>query len=165
MSCRRISVGLRDHGARSEAQALPNRPRPKVEAPRGGPATIPSRASSPRLTSCKRQAVVDSAHLGGAGHQPLAGCGDDGGDHRQRRTGKYPPGYYSAKAVDELYALGVDPVAPEQTRRPLCHPRPEVAYPTICLGCDGSYRPGGVGNATLCGCKLWSRYSGQDWRR
>ncbi len=40
----------------------------------------------------------------------------------------------------------------------LCHPRPEVAYPAICLpgtGCDGSYRPGGVGSATLCGCKLW----------
>ena len=63
----------------------------------------------------------------------------------------------------------------------LCHPRPEVAYPTTCLpgiGCDGSYRPGGVGNATLCGCKLWSRYSARssragdsgssccgDWRR
>ena len=63
----------------------------------------------------------------------------------------------------------------------LCHPRPEVAYPAICLpgtGCDGSYRPGGVGSATLCGCKLWSRYSARssragdsgssccgDWRR
>ena len=60
-------------------------------------------------------------------------------------------------------------------------PRPEVAYPAICLpgtGCDGSYRPGGVGSATLCGCKLWSRYSARssravdsgssccgDWRR
>ena len=41
-------------------------------------------------------------------------------------------GYYSAKAVDELYALGVDPfVAPEQTRhgRVVPPPRPEVAYP------------------------------------
>ena len=63
----------------------------------------------------------------------------------------------------------------------LCHPRPEVAYPAICLpgtGCDGSYRPGGVGSATLCGYKLWSRYSARssragdsgssccgDWRR
>ena len=63
----------------------------------------------------------------------------------------------------------------------LCHPRPEVAYPAICLpgtGCDGSYRPSGVGSATLCGCKLWSRYSARssragdsassccgDWRR
>ena len=57
-------------------------------------------------------------------------------------------GYYSAKAVDELYDLGVDPfVAPEQTATAgLCHPRPEVAYPAICLpgiGCDGSYRQAG----------------------
>ena len=79
-------------------------------------------------------------------------------------------GYYSAKAVDELYALGVDPfVAPgADPPRPGCaHPRPEVAYPTICLpgiGCDGSYRPGGVGSATLCGCKLWSRYSARSSR-
>ena len=71
---------------------------------------------------------------------------------------------------------GADP-----PRAGLCHPRPEVAYPAICLpgtGCDGSYRPGGVGAATLCGCKLWSRYSARssragdsgssccgDWRR
>ena len=49
----------------------------------------------------------------------------------------------------------------------LCHRRPEVAYPAICLpgtGCDGSYRPGGVGSATLCGCKLWSRYSARSSR-
>ena len=49
----------------------------------------------------------------------------------------------------------------------LCHRRPEVAYPSICLpgtGCDGSYRPGGVGSATLCGCKLWSRYSARSSR-
>ena len=62
-------------------------------------------------------------------------------------------GYYSAKAVNELYALGVDPfVAPEQTRHGrVVPPAPEVAYPAICLpgtGCDGSYRPGGVGSAT-----------------
>ena len=91
--------------------------------------------------------------------------------------------YYSAKAVDELYALGVEPfVAPEQTRHGrVVPPAPEVAYPAICLpgtGCDGSYRPSGVGSATLCGCKLWSRYSARsnragdsgssccgDWRR
>ena len=49
----------------------------------------------------------------------------------------------------------------------LCHPRPEVAYPAICLpgtGSDGSYRPSGVGSATLCGCKLWSRYSARSSR-
>ena len=76
--------------------------------------------------------------------------------------------------VDALSGLFVQVLA-------LCHPRPEVAYPAICLpgtGCDGSYRPGGVGSATLCGCKLWSRYSARssragdsgssccgDWRR
>ena len=71
---------------------------------------------------------------------------------------------------------GADPPRPGcATRAPRC------AYPAICLpgtGCDGSYRPGGVGNATLCGCKLWSRYSARssragdsgssccgDWRR
>ena len=62
------------------------------------------------------------------------GCGDveETIDNVGAR-GKYPPmGYYSAKAVDELYALGVDPVAPEQTRQVwLCHPRPEVAYPGL----------------------------------
>ena len=46
----------------------------------------------------------------------------------------------------------------------LCHPRPEVAYPAICLpgtGCDGSYRAGGVGSATLCGCKTVEPVFGQ----
>ena len=78
-------------------------------------------------------------------------------------------GYYSAKAVDELYALGV--TRSSRRSRPatagLCHRRPEAAYPVICLpgtGCDGSYRPGGVGSATLCGCKLWSRYSARSSR-
>ena len=93
-------------------------------------------------------------------------------------------GYYSAKAVDELYALGVDPVrrAGADPPRPGCATRaPRSHTPATCLpgtGCDGSYRPGGVGSATLCGCKLWSRYSARssragdsgssccgDWRR
>ena len=75
-------------------------------------------------------------------------------------------GYYSAKAVGELCSMLWAWTRSSRRSRPatagLCHPRPEVAYPAICLpgtGCDGSYRPGGVGNATLCGCKLWSRYS------
>ena len=92
-------------------------------------------------------------------------------------------GYYSAKAVDELMLWAW--TRSSRRSRPatagLCHPRPEVAYPAICLpgtGCDGSYRPSGVGSATLCGCKLWSRYSARssragdsgssccgDWRR
>ena len=78
-------------------------------------------------------------------------------------------GYYSAKAVDELYALGVDPfVAPEQTRHGrVVPPAPRGRIPSHLspgTGCDGSYRPGGVGSATLCGCKLWSRYSARSSR-
>ena len=98
-----------------------------------------------------------------------------------RRVGA---GYYSAKAVDELYALGVDPfVAPEQTPpRPGCATRAPRSHtqPSVSQGPDATevYRPGGVGSATLCGCKLWSRYSARssragdsgssccgDWRR
>ena len=58
---------------------------------------------------------------------------------------------------------GADPPRPGCATRA---PRP-IAYPAICLpgtGCDGSYRPGGVGSATLCGCKLWSRYSARSSR-
>ena len=78
-------------------------------------------------------------------------------------------GYYSAKAVDELYALGVDPfVAPEQTRHGrVAPPAPGVAYPAICLpgtGCDGSFRPSVVGNVTPYGCRRWSRYSARSSR-
>ena len=65
-------------------------------------------------------------------------------------------GYYSAKAVDELYALGVDPfVAPEQTRHGrVVPPAPRGRIPNHLSPRDRIYRPGGVGNATLCGCKL-----------
>ena len=88
-------------------------------------------------------------------------------------------GYYSAQAVEGR--LCVDPfVAPEQT----CHGReaPQaVRDPVICLpgiGCAGICGPNGVGNATPCGCKRWSRRSARssraeasgsscfgDWRR
>ena len=93
-------------------------------------------------------------------------------------------GYYSAKAVGELYALGVDPfVAPEQTRHgrvvPPAPPRSHT-QPSVSQGPDATEvtEPSGVGSATLCGCKLWSRYSARssragdsgssccgDWRR
>ena len=78
-------------------------------------------------------------------------------------------GYYSAQAVEGLYGLGVDPfVAPERTRHGrVVRPRPGVAYPVICLpgiGCAGSCRPNGVGSATLCGCKRWSRCSARSSR-
>ena len=58
-------------------------------------------------------------------------------------------GYYSAKAVEELCILGVDPfVAPEKTRHGwVPHRRPVAAYPGISLpetGCGGSCRPNGA---------------------
>ena len=93
-----------------------------------------------------------------------------------RNTGVMPrevsadAGYYSAKAVDELYALGVDAfVAPEQTRhgRVVLRRRPEVAYPVSCppgTGCGASCRPGGVANATRCAWRRWSRSSGRSSR-
>ena len=93
-------------------------------------------------------------------------------------------GYYSAKAVDELYALGVDPfVAPEQTRHGrVVPPAPRGRIPSHLSPRDRMRRKlqtrGGVGSATLCGCNLWSRYSARssragdsgssccgDWRR
>ena len=45
---------------------------------------------------------------------------------------------------------GADPPRPGcATRAPRSHTQPSVSQ-----GRDGSYRPGGVGSATLCGCKL-----------
>ena len=93
-------------------------------------------------------------------------------------------GYYSVQAVEGLYGLCVDPfVAPEQTR----HGReaPAAVRGRIPghlsareIGCAGSCGPNGVGNATPCGCKRWSRCSARssraeasgsscfgDWRR
>ena len=73
-------------------------------------------------------------------------------------------GYYSAKAVGELYALGViDPfVAPEQTRhgRSRCAtraPRSSIPSHLSPRDRDGSYRPSGVGSATAdanCGAGI-----------
>ena len=88
-------------------------------------------------------------------------------------------GYYSAKAVDDLQALGVDPfVAPEQTRHGrVVPPAPRGRIPKG-TGCGGSCGPGGVGNAMPCGWRRWSRSSARsrragasassccgDWRR
>ena len=68
-------------------------------------------------------------------------------------------GYYSAKAVDDLQALGVDPfVAPEQTRHGRVVPPaprgrrippslPQINGPR---GCGGSCGPTSTGSATLC---------------
>ena len=78
-------------------------------------------------------------------------------------------GYYSAKAVDELYALGVDPfVAPEQTRHGrVVPPGPEVAYPSTCppgTGCVGNWRPNGAASVTPCGWRRWSQSSARSSR-
>ena len=102
--------------------------RPNATSPITSPASCPGRVvgTSYRLTSC--QAVVDSAH------QVIvaARATNQSSDKQQAaammqetidNVGAVPrevsadAGYYSAKAVDELSALGVDPfVAPEQTR-------------------------------------------------
>ena len=54
------------------------------------------------------------------------------------------------------------PATAERRRR-----RSVVGYPVICLpgiGCAGSCGPNGVGNATPCGCKRWSRRSARSSR-
>ena len=64
-------------------------------------------------------------------------------------------GYYSAKAVEELCILGVDPfIAPEKTRDCWAppHRRPGAVYPGISLpstGCCVSCRPNEADSATL----------------
>ena len=62
-------------------------------------------------------------------------------------------GYYSAKAVDELYALGVDPfVAPEQTRpRPGCATRAPRSHtqPSVSQGPDATEVTDQAGSAAL----------------
>ena len=63
-------------------------------------------------------------------------------------------GYYSAKAVEELCALGVDPcVAPEKTRHGCAPPpAPRATYPGTSppeTGCAASCGPNGADSATL----------------
>ena len=163
-------------GWKPRRRRLPiHRPRPKVVSTQGCPTTrpsvtspIPSRASVPApggkdfLQAYNCQAVVDSAHqviVAARATNVQTSVNKQQGAAMMEETidnvGAVPrevsadAGYYSAKAVGELYALGVRPlrsVAPEHDppRAGLCHPRPEVAYPAICLpgtGCDGSYRP------------------------
>ena len=93
-------------------------------------------------------------------------------------------GYYSAKAVDELYALGVDAfVAPEQTRHgrvvPPAPPRSHTPS-AVPQGPDAAEVADQAGspNATRCAWRRWSRSSARsrragasassccgDWRR
>ena len=93
-------------------------------------------------------------------------------------------GYYSAKAVGELYALGVDPfVAPEQTRHGrVVPPAPRGAHtqPSVSQGPDATEATDQAGSATLrfadanCGAGIRPDQAGAgdsgssccvDWRR
>ena len=97
---------------------------------------IPSRASSPHLegTSQYKSRVVDSAHQVMVRLRISNRRGDDGGDHRQ--TSVQSPGKFrrcwlllgkgSRRGWASVRRAGADPTA-------VCHPRPEVAYPAICL--------------------------------
>ncbi len=78
-------------------------------------------------------------------------------------------GYYSAKEVEELYTLGVDPfVAPEKTRHGwVPPPAPRGAYPRDCqpgTGCGASCGRNGAGNATPFEWRRWNRYSARSSR-
>ena len=155
---------------------------------------MPAPGGKDFLQAYNCQAVVDSAHqvivAARATNQTSdkPGCGDDGGEPSTtsvQSPGKYPPMLAITRQRQSTSSMLWAWTRSSRRSRPatagLCHPRPEVAYPAICLpgtGCDGSYRPGGVGSATLCGCKLWSRYSARssragdsgssccgDWRR
>ena len=127
-----------------------------------------------------RQAVVDNAH------QVIvaARATNQASDKQQAvamleetisNTGVVPrevsadAGYYSAKAVDGLQGLGVDPcVAPEQTRRGrVPPPAPGDAYPVVCppgTGCGASCRPSEAASVTPCAWRPSSRSSARSSR-
>ena len=123
---------------------------------------MPAPGGKDFLQAYNCQAVVDSAHQvivaaratnQTSDKQQAAAMMEETSVGAVPREVSADAGYYSAKAVDELY-LGVDPfVAPEQTRsRPGCATRAPRSHRAICLpgtGCDGSYRPGGVGSDAL----------------
>ena len=78
-------------------------------------------------------------------------------------------GYYSTKAVDELYALGVDPfVAPEQTRHGrVVPPAPRGRIPSHLLpGTDATEVTDQAGSAALrfADANCWSPYSARSSR-
>ena len=114
---------------------------------------------------------------GGPGHQPAfgqaAGGGHGRGHHSER--GRRPKGssadagYYSAKAVEDLHALGVDPfIAPDQTRHGgAVAPAPRGRIPSACppgTGCGGSCGRNGGGSVTPCAWRRWSRCSARSSR-
>ena len=155
---------------------------------------IPAPGGKDFLQAYNCQAVVDSAHqvivAARATNQTsdkrqAAAMMEETIDNVGAAPGKYPPMLAITRRRQSTSSMLWAWTRSSRRSRPatagLCHPRPEVAYPAICLpgtGCAGSYRPGGVGSATLCGCKLWSRYSARssragdsgssccgDWRR
>ena len=126
------------------------------------------------------QAVVDSAHqvivaaratnLSSDKQQAVAMVEEAVGNlGRVPKEVSADAGYYSAKAVDDLCALGVDPfVAPEKTRHaPSRNRRPGAGYPRDCrpgTGCAASCGPSGGVSATPCGWGRWSRCSARSSR-
>ena len=130
--------------------------------------------------ACNCQAVVDDAHQVIVAAEAI----NQASDKQQAvsmieqvigNVGAVPKevsadaGYYSAKVVDGLSALGVDPfIAPDKTRhgQPI-PPAPGDAYPPISLlriGCGGSCGRSGDGSATACANRRWSRCSGRSSR-
>ena len=155
---------------------------------------IPAPGGKDFLQAYNCQAVVDSAHQvivaaratnQTSDKQQAAAMMEETIDNVGAVPRKYPPMLAITRQRQSTSSMLWASTRSSRRSRPatagLCHPRPGGAYPTICLpgtGCDGSYRPSGVGSATLCGCKLWSRYSARssragdsgssccgDWRR
>ena len=113
-------------------------------------------ARATNATSDKQQAVVMVGEaIGNVGTVPREVSAD--------------AGYYSAKAVDELYDLGVDPfVAPEKTRHGwVPPPAPRGRIPRDCrsgTGCGASCVRKGAGSATPSGWRRWNRCSARSSR-
>ena len=137
---------------------------------------IPAPEGKDFLQAYNCQAVVDSAH-----QVIVAARATNQASDKQQAAAMLAISRRRQSTSSMLWAWTRSSRRSRPATAGLCHPRAEVAYPAICLpgtGCDGSYRPGGVGSATLCGCKLWSRYSARssragdsgssccgDWRR
>ncbi len=121
------------------------------------------------------QAVVDSAHQVVLAARATSLASDKGQavamvQETICNVGKTPKevsadaGYYSARAVEKLHALGVDPfIAPDQTRHGrVLPPAPLGRIPSHLSARDRMRRKlkrNGGGSATLCGCRRWSRCS------
>ena len=137
---------------------------------------IPAPEGKDFLQAYNCQAVVDSAH-----QVIVAARATNQASDKQQAAAMLAISRRRQSTSSMLWAWTRSSRRSRPATAGLCHPRAEVAYPAICLpgtGCDGSYRPGRVGSATLCGCKLWSRYSARssragdsgssccgDWRR